>query len=168
MKSFDYGYKFALIVEGTNDEYFLRSVFQSPFPTLILHGNGLTKFQKEMIQKFIDSDIIPIIAVDPDEAGQQVADKILEEFDIPRLIFDPEECKCYRGKKIKIGLEHTSPKHVLESVERLIDKLYNEMHLEYYECLHDSERDRTKAERLLNSYRAVIDLKDKSLWKGKL
>jgi 5S rRNA maturation endonuclease (ribonuclease M5) len=152
MESFDYGYRFALIVEGTNDEYFLRSVFQSPFPILILHGNGLTKFQKEMIQNFLDNDIIPIIAVDPDEAGQQVADKILRDFDIPRLIFSPEECKCYRGKKIKIGLEHTSPKHVLDTVGELLSQKKQEF-------------DNSHSDKVHKEIIAILDLLNKSLWK---
>jgi 5S rRNA maturation endonuclease (ribonuclease M5) len=152
MESFDYGYKFALIVEGTNDEYFLRSVFQSPFPILILHGNGLTKFQKEMIQNFLDNNIIPIIAVDPDEAGQQVANKILEDFDIPRLMFNPEECKCYRGKKIKIGLEHTSPKHVLDTIKELLSQKKQEF--------VNSQSNKVHKEII-----AILDLLNKSLWK---
>lgn len=114
-------YKFGFIVEVTWDEHVLRNVYPGTYPIVILHGCGLTKHLTKVIDTIDKQCEKLLIATDPDEPGELVASKILEKFPhLKRLKFDKEKCKCIRGNKIKIGIQHASYQHIREIVDKEI------------------------------------------------
>lgn len=116
-------YPFGFIVEGTHDEWAIRSVLGNDFPIVILHGDGLSSHLQKLIAKANEDCEVLFIATDPDDAGNRIAEKIQALFNLPRIDLDAEECSAYRGKKKrKIGLEHASDIYLKEVLTRAFIK----------------------------------------------
>lgn len=54
-----------------------------------------------------------ILLVDPDEAGEQLANMVHTVFPHLKQVFlNREECLCYRNQKLKVGVEHCSNEYL--------------------------------------------------------
>lgn len=113
-------HKFGFIVEGWHDEAIIRHVFPGIYPIVVLRGNGFSKSIQTAINTASHLCEKLYIATDPDTAGDMVAKKIQEVFDLPRINFDREKCLAYdeRGKLRKVGVEHANPYYIEKTIKK--------------------------------------------------
>jgi len=122
-------YQFGFIVEGHNDERKLRSAMMGEFPVVVLGGDGLAKDSKITISEVMSICEHLFIMTDCDEAGDNVAKKIQDLFDLPRIELDKKQCVTYMNgfKKKKYGLEYALP----EYVRMVVSDAFKERNLPY-------------------------------------
>lgn len=97
-----------IVVEGFNDEYTLRKVLPHAH-FVVTKGTRLNNRVRMDINSALKDCRHVYLMTDPDEAGEFLATMLLAEFPmLTRIHLDPEECKCYRNRRLKIGVEHAS------------------------------------------------------------
>jgi len=114
-------YRYGFIVEGTHDETRIRSTlgWNEEFPIVILKGNGLSKHIENLIRQTNEICDNLFIFVDPDEAGNMVAKKINDKFDLTRMHLDPSQCNTLSvngHKRMKIGIEHATQEYLMSVI----------------------------------------------------
>jgi 5S rRNA maturation endonuclease (ribonuclease M5) len=156
--------KFGFIVEGFHDETVITNTIKLEsdsdltFPVFSLGNNGVTKHQFERIRAFRDNGVTMFIAVDPDKAGDEAAQKLQAEFpDMLRLEFDPKQCEYHRPNRTSYGVQYTTTEHVVEVIENLYNKLDLELREEAKERFYDSNRDSSYYKALCRQYLALAE-----------
>lgn len=112
------------VVEGFHDEAKLLTVYPEAY---VVVTNG-TRFNRK-----VTSDVKQALSVcekvflltDPDEAGDWLAKKLSDVFpSLERVALSKDKCLCYRGNKVKVGVEHCSNDYLfLVLSQYLINKL---------------------------------------------
>jgi ribonuclease M5 len=94
------------VVEGFNDERKVKEVMPDAL-CVVTKGtrmNGRVKLDVE--KALVECDKL-FLLTDPDEAGEQLADMVLQRYpSLERVQLDREQCLCYRNHKLKVGVEH--------------------------------------------------------------
>lgn len=98
--------RYGFIVEGFNDEAKLREVVPNAH-FVVTKGtrmNGRVKMDLESALGVCDE---VFLLTDPDEAGDILASMINKLHPtLKRVTLDRNKCLCYRGRKLKVGVEH--------------------------------------------------------------
>jgi ribonuclease M5 len=103
--------KVGYIVEGFNDEQKLKSI-NPEIRCAVTQGTRFTNRTRMDIQALINECDVVYILTDPDEAGDQLAQSIQQEFPLARIYLDPDKAVCYRFNKKKIGVEHCDEEYL--------------------------------------------------------
>lgn len=97
---------YGFIVEGFNDESKLRQLIPNSRIVVTKGTRFNNRVRMDINLVLIECSRVYLIT-DPDKSGDLLAKTILNEFPmLIRINLDPEQCKCYRNSRLKIGLEH--------------------------------------------------------------
>lgn len=119
----------AFIVEGHSDARQIIGAladYNKPFRVIVTDGTKMNNANIFKIEDAIASGHQLYILSDPDEAGDQLANMILNYFpDTPRIHADFEQCKYCKGwkktMKFKAGIEYASYKYLRELLVEYLD-----------------------------------------------
>jgi ribonuclease M5 len=104
--------KYGFVVEGFNDENKLLEVLPNAH-VVVTKGTRLDNRVRIDINNALNKCNDVFLITDPDEAGNILANMLLNEFPVLKRIFlDADECKCYRNRRFKIGLEHCTHEYL--------------------------------------------------------
>lgn len=102
-----------IVVEGTHDSALLTSILDCE--TIVTHGSTVSKTTQKLIIKAAQSRGI-IIFTDPDSAGERIRRQITKLVPNAKHAFLPRNLALGKGK---VGVEHASPKDILEALENV-------------------------------------------------
>lgn len=111
--------KYGFVVEGFNDEKRLREFFAkynmfTDAHFVVTKGtrlDGRTKLDMANLLENVDK---VYVLTDPDEAGDVLYGKLNEMYNLDKLQFKADKCRCYRRGRMKVGVEHAYDDHLLE------------------------------------------------------
>lgn len=128
--------KVGFIVEGSHDERALREMFQKHFPEItplfaLTHGTKCNNRAKMNIRAVEKETPHIFYMVDSDTAGDGIYKSLSKEFNYPRIELDAEMCKCVRGNRVKIGVEHASSSYLFQVLQIPLVMLYSTTQAEH-------------------------------------
>lgn len=113
---------YGFIVEGVNDKDKITSLVDYPW-VVVTEGTKYNNRIHDEIQEMVAGSEEVFILTDPDIAGGILAEMILNHNPMLRRIeLREEECKCFRGGKVKIGVEHASDDYLLGVLSTYMDR----------------------------------------------
>lgn len=105
--------KYGFVVEGFHDEEKVKRVLPNAYVVVTKGTRFDNRVKMDVEQMFTVCDVSFLLS-DPDEAGEQLANKLLDVFpQLHRVMLEEKECICYRNKKRKVGVEHCSDEYLM-------------------------------------------------------
>lgn len=114
--------KLGFIVEGHHDAQLLKKLFPDS-ETVVTNGTKYNNRTKMDIDKMIPLVDLVLFATDPDESGDSIYEKVSKDYPFERVLFEVEECRCYRHHRHKIGIEHANEVYLKETIEKFVSNL---------------------------------------------
>lgn len=112
---------YGFIVEGLHDKDIINRLVDRAW-VVVTEGTRFNNRVFNDIEEMIESVDKVYVLTDPDEAGDKIASTIMEKYTgLERIELNPEQCKCWRNNKLKIGFEHTSDEYAKEVLRRYIE-----------------------------------------------
>lgn len=103
------------IVEGKSDVKKIQMAIKQNVHFVILNGINFRQQEREHISNALKLCDKVFVLTDPDEAGDQVANRILHVFsEIQRIYIDPEEARVLKKRGYKYGVEYCSNRYLQE------------------------------------------------------
>ncbi|BAK14708.1 small primase-like protein [Solibacillus silvestris StLB046] len=103
------------VVEGFYDEMKLKQVVPDAF-FVITRGTRVDNRVRMSINQAFNLCHEVYLITDPDDEGEVLAKKLLNEFpSLKQIKLDATECECYKNHRKQIGLEHAHTEYI-ESV----------------------------------------------------
>lgn len=113
---------YGFIVEGEHDKHRVQGVIRNAM-FVVTEGTRYPKRVPDEILGMILACKRVYILTDPDKAGEQIAERVQEEFpNIPRINLDIAQCKGRRGHRVKIGVSHAEETYLLKEIMRVIGR----------------------------------------------
>lgn len=113
--------RIGFIVEGFNDEKTVLKAFPDA-KFVVTKGTRYNNRVRMDISELLTICDNVFILTDPDEEGERIAQTILKEFRLPRILIDEKEAKCLRNRKLKTGVEHCDVDYLKSTIHSHIEK----------------------------------------------
>jgi len=111
---------YGFIVEGFNDELKIKQLIPNTH-VVVTRGTRLNNRVRMDINLALKQCHSVYLLTDPDEAGDLLANMVLREYpNLKRIYLDPEQCKCYRNNRLKIGVEHATDSYLFYVLKQII------------------------------------------------
>lgn len=105
--------KVGFIVEGFHDEDKMKEVLPDCLCVTMKRTCSYRRIKMDLLVLMEQCEQV-FVLTDPDGEGDRLAQMVLNDFpDLVRIHIDPEEAKCIRHHKLKIGVEHCTNEYLL-------------------------------------------------------